>query len=264
MKKKFPGLSLALLTIIVIACMASELLMTKDPAYMDLARGDIAPCREFLFGTDAMGRDIFSMIWYGGRGSLLIGFGATLISTVIGILVGSVSGYGPSGIAADGYCTEHSGPSSHGLFAGRSWRRRCFSSGCGDRPDGLDESGQSGADGGFATEKHRFCTGLQMPGRGIFSYSAPPPCAQLCGIHSVHGGNECEKRHCGGIHFKLYGDRPASGSDILGEYAFSFGKRHAFPLLVDGFYSRRIFGGDSFMPDKFGKLYEKKHQQTAQ
>ncbi len=98
MKKKFPGLSLALLTIIVIACMASELLMTKDPAYMDLARGDIAPCREFLFGTDAMGRDIFSMIWYGGRVSLLIGFGATLISTVIGILVGSVSGYGPSGI----------------------------------------------------------------------------------------------------------------------------------------------------------------------
>ncbi len=76
MKKKFPGLSLALLTIIVIACMASELLMTKDPAYMDLARGDIAPCREFLFGTDAMGRDIFSMIWYGGRVSLLIGFGS--------------------------------------------------------------------------------------------------------------------------------------------------------------------------------------------
>ena len=53
--------------------------MTKDPTYLDLAHCSAAPCREFLFGTDTMGRDIFSMIWYGGRLSLFIGVGSAVI-----------------------------------------------------------------------------------------------------------------------------------------------------------------------------------------
>ena len=56
--------------------------MTKAPAYLDLAHCSAVPCREFLFGTDTMGRDIFSMIWYGGRLSLFIGVGSTVISTL--------------------------------------------------------------------------------------------------------------------------------------------------------------------------------------
>jgi len=66
--------------------------MTKDPTYLDLAHCSAAPCREFLFGTDTMGRDIFSMIWYGGRLSLFIGVGSTVISTLLAILFGAVSG----------------------------------------------------------------------------------------------------------------------------------------------------------------------------
>lgn len=50
---------------------------------MDLANYSHAPNGEFWFGTDTMGRDIFSMIWYGGRISLSIGFLATAISTAI-------------------------------------------------------------------------------------------------------------------------------------------------------------------------------------
>ena len=42
-----------------------------------------------------MGRDIFSMIWYGGRVSLLIGVISTVISTLIAILFGAVSGMSP-------------------------------------------------------------------------------------------------------------------------------------------------------------------------
>ncbi len=94
-KKRFPKLSLLMLTAIIAGCMACRYMMTKDPAYMDLANSSAAPCRAFLFGTDAMGRDIFSMIWYGGRISLLIGFLATLISTAVAVFVGSVSGYAP-------------------------------------------------------------------------------------------------------------------------------------------------------------------------
>lgn len=96
MKKKFPVLSLIALTAVVISCLACELIMTKDPHYMDLTHCNEIPCKEFIFGTDAMGRDIFSMIWYGGRISLAIGFFATLFSTALAVLVGSISGLAPA------------------------------------------------------------------------------------------------------------------------------------------------------------------------
>ena len=100
MKKKFPVFSLLTLTIILILCFACGLIMTKDPLYMDLAHCNETPGKEFLFGTDTMGRDIFSMIWYGGRISLTIGFLATLLSTALAVFVGSVSGCAPA--RADG------------------------------------------------------------------------------------------------------------------------------------------------------------------
>ena len=67
---------------------------------MDLMHCNEAPGREFLFGTDTMGRDIFSMIWYGGRISLFIGVFATLISTMVAIVFGAVSGCAPDKVDA--------------------------------------------------------------------------------------------------------------------------------------------------------------------
>ena len=90
-----PVASAMILSLIVLGCLFCELIMTKDPTYLDLAHCSAAPCREFLFGTDTMGRDIFSMIWYGGRISLAIGLLSTLISTVIAVLFGAVSGCAP-------------------------------------------------------------------------------------------------------------------------------------------------------------------------
>ena len=91
-----PVASAMILSLIVLGCLFCELIMTKAPAYLDLAHCSTAPCREFLFGTDTMGRDIFSMIWYGGRLSLFIGVGSTVISTLLAILFGAVSGLSPN------------------------------------------------------------------------------------------------------------------------------------------------------------------------
>ena len=77
-------------------CLFAEVLMTKDPGYLDLKNCNAAPNAEFLFGTDTLGRDIFSGIWYGGRISITIGFLATLISTLIAVVYGSVSGIAPA------------------------------------------------------------------------------------------------------------------------------------------------------------------------
>lgn len=91
----FPWISVILLGIIVLCCLFAEVLMTKDPSYLDLKNYNVAPNGEFLFGTDTLGRDIFSGIWYGGRISITIGFLATLISTVIAVVYGSISGIAP-------------------------------------------------------------------------------------------------------------------------------------------------------------------------
>lgn len=94
-RKDIPFLSIILLSIIVLGCLFCNLIMTKDPTYLDLKNYSTAPNREFWFGTDTMGRDIFSMIWYGGRISLLVGFFATFLSTLIAIVFGSISGCAP-------------------------------------------------------------------------------------------------------------------------------------------------------------------------
>lgn len=91
----FPWVSAVILGLIVICCLFAEVLMTKSPTYLDLQNCNVSPNAEFLFGTDTLGRDIFSGIWYGGRISITIGFFATLISTAIAVVYGSVSGIAP-------------------------------------------------------------------------------------------------------------------------------------------------------------------------
>ena len=90
-----PVISGLVLAVILLGCLCCDWFIPKDPAYMDLGHVSQAPGAEFWFGTDAMGRDIFSMIWYGGRISLFLGFFATAVSTAAAILFGAVSGLSP-------------------------------------------------------------------------------------------------------------------------------------------------------------------------
>lgn len=90
--KELPYISIIILSIIIIGSVFSSFVMTHEPTYMDLVSSNLAPNKTFLFGTDSMGRDIYSMIWYGGKISLFIGLFSTVISTFIGIVYGSISG----------------------------------------------------------------------------------------------------------------------------------------------------------------------------
>ena len=97
-RQKRPVLSLTVLGLLVLGCLAAPLIAPGDPGYLDLLHTSQSPGREFLFGTDAMGRDLFRCIWHGGRVSLFIGFLSTLISTAIAVVYGAVSGVSSPGV----------------------------------------------------------------------------------------------------------------------------------------------------------------------
>ena len=132
------------LGLLVLGCLFCGQIMTKDPSYMDLKNCSVMPCREFLFGTDTMGRDIFSMIWYGGRISLAIGLLSTLISTVIAVLFGAVSGCAPAWLDGDLFVGAES--SSCHFSSGRCGKIQCDYDFCRDRNDKLDKHYKGCAD----------------------------------------------------------------------------------------------------------------------
>ncbi len=84
--------SLLLLGILLLALFAPWI-ASHDPTEMNVIERLKPPSAEFLLGTDALGRDIFSRTLYGARVSLLVGVSVALLSALIGIFVGTVAGF---------------------------------------------------------------------------------------------------------------------------------------------------------------------------
>jgi peptide/nickel transport system permease protein len=78
--------------ILAFACLA-PLIAPHDPTAVDAKAILMPPSADHLFGTDMLGRDIFSRIVFGSRISLSIGFIAVGIAVLIGVIFGSISGY---------------------------------------------------------------------------------------------------------------------------------------------------------------------------
>ena len=68
-------------------------LVAGDPGAIDIARRLQPPTSGHLLGTDDLGRDVLVRILYGARISLLVGFVAVGIATLIGIVLGALAGY---------------------------------------------------------------------------------------------------------------------------------------------------------------------------
>lgn len=81
------------LILILLACVLAPLIAPYDPNAGDLTNTLAMPSREHLLGTDQNGRDLFSRILYGGRTALTSALGVVLISMLLGIPLGLISGY---------------------------------------------------------------------------------------------------------------------------------------------------------------------------
>ena len=86
-------LGLTLSVLIILITIFSPLLETHNPTKMSLPNKLKAPCREFILGTDALGRDVYSRILEGSRVSLGTAFVVVLFSAVLGTAIGLFSGF---------------------------------------------------------------------------------------------------------------------------------------------------------------------------
>lgn len=80
-------------TVILFMCLFAPLFTPYSDTKVDLLNLLKPPSAKHIFGTDKVGRDIFTRILYGGRISIGVGFGSAIIATLIGVSLGMSVGY---------------------------------------------------------------------------------------------------------------------------------------------------------------------------
>ena len=225
------------LGLLVLGCLFCGQIMTKDPSYMDLKNCSVMPCREFLFGTDTMGRDIFSMIWYGGRISLAIGLLSTLISTVIAVLFGAVSGCAPAWLDALLMRLTEIFLSVPNLLL------VIFLLAAAGKSNVITISAVIGMTSWTSITKvvrtevrqirnSEYVIASRCMG-GSFSIFYGTIWHRTFFVYYVYGGYEHPKCDCSRIHTEFYGNRSSAGGDFLGQHAVTFGKSADDKGMVD-------------------------------
>ncbi len=91
-ENKLALFGMILLVTIVVLLFVGPIISGKNYQYMDPSQKDLLPNSEYWFGTDDMGRDLFTRVCVGGRISIYIGLCCTVVMFVIGALVGALAG----------------------------------------------------------------------------------------------------------------------------------------------------------------------------
>jgi len=92
-KNPLAAIGLALVTLLVLAALLAPLIAPHDPTQIDLPARLQSASAAHWFGTDELGRDIFSRIVFGARISMLVGVSVVAGSLFLGIIFGSIAGY---------------------------------------------------------------------------------------------------------------------------------------------------------------------------
>ncbi len=92
-KKPLGAAGGVIMVVIAFTAVFANVLQTYDPIATDAAATLAPPSTAHWLGTDHLGRDIYSRILHGARVSLLVGLGSTLVASVLGGVIGLLSGY---------------------------------------------------------------------------------------------------------------------------------------------------------------------------
>jgi peptide/nickel transport system permease protein len=91
-KHRLAGIAIGVLAVLVLISVFANL-SPYSPTEQNPSNSLASPNSTHWFGTDELGRDLFTRILYGGRVSLAVGLVSTFLSIALGVLVGALSGY---------------------------------------------------------------------------------------------------------------------------------------------------------------------------
>lgn len=92
-KNKLAMLGVLLLALLIFMAIFGPYMSGYDYRTNDLTSKNLPPSAEHWFGTDELGRDVFTRTWEGARISIFIGLAAAMIDLTIGVLWGGIAGY---------------------------------------------------------------------------------------------------------------------------------------------------------------------------
>lgn len=92
-KNRMAVISLVILLVLILLALLAPVIAPYDPAEQDLLNRLKPPSADHWFGTDDLGRDLFTRVLYGARVSLSVGIFSVLFNVVIGVTVGAIAGY---------------------------------------------------------------------------------------------------------------------------------------------------------------------------
>ena len=92
-KNRLALCGLVILALLCLVCLATPWIAPYGYEEQNLGLGASAPSLQHWLGTDIFGRDMLTRIMYGGRVSLAVGFIATAVALVIGVLWGAIAGF---------------------------------------------------------------------------------------------------------------------------------------------------------------------------
>src|SRR5829696_6611002 len=86
-------IGIAIAAVVILVAIFAPFVATHDVTAQDLALRFQSPSSEHWFGTDALGRDVFSRVIYGARISLEVGITVVVVSSIFGTFVGAIAGF---------------------------------------------------------------------------------------------------------------------------------------------------------------------------
>jgi len=85
--------SLVVILLVVLAAIIGPMLSPYEYDQINKGSENLPPNAQHIFGTDSLGRDLFTRTMIGARISLSVGIVAAIMISIIGILYGAISGY---------------------------------------------------------------------------------------------------------------------------------------------------------------------------